>query len=1192
MDVRILGPLEVTHNARVLEPGGFRQRVLLARLAVVANRVVSIDALLDELWGSQPPGAAKQALQAQVSRLRRALGDPNRVVARGPGYLLQLGSDELDATRFEILLTRAGHAAAGADLEAATENWAEADKAWRGPPLVEFQDYGFARAEAARLEELRLGAIDARIEVELELGRHGKLVAELERLVGEYPYRERLWRHLMLALYRSGRQAEALGVFQRLRGVLGEELGIEPSPELAHMEQAILLHSRELDWEPRASVAAPQGSPLVPTRPGSAAYFDQPVSAPDRPLVEGSVTFCVADLEDATAALVRQEDSFTVLLAEQWRALAAIAARYDGVRLPSRGDEVVFSFLSPSVALAASLEMLRQQLTSAAGPLELRARVAVDSGWASPHEGGYLSLALQRALRLLCAGHGGQLLVGDATASERALVLPEGASLLDLGTFRLQGFDAPQRVWQLVHPSLPRHGPVLKALPAAHHNLPVARTSFLGRDRDVTALAKLCFAHSLVTVTGAGGVGKTRLALAVGETLAGHHVDGTRFVDLAAVRDAALVPLTVAEAVGLRVSPRRSVIEQLAVHLDTHDVLLVVDNCEHVLEAVASLFADLLGACSLLGVLATSREPLQIPGEQVLRLRPLSVPPSGASPRTVADTPAVQLFLERAAATGRQVQQEELQAVAQLCRLLDGLPLAIELLAGQSFSMNADVLLNQIQDRLLLPARGRPMRHRTLSAAIEWSHDLLDGTQRRVFRRLATFAGGAPLDGIETVCAGEDLVREQVSAALSGLVDRSLVEARGDNGARWRYSTLETVRRYAHERLVASGEEAVAAARHLAWCRQIVVVAMDERRTAKPKWWSTIEAEQDNLRSALNHGVSEGELSVAVEVAVSLTHYWFHRGRLHEGQIHLERCLARRTDLRPELAGRLLRALGHLVWNRGDYTGSQHLFREALGIARATGDEVAVAESLSQLGAAYMAEDAVKAQQHLEAAVEAWRHSGADQGEFAALTQPLNNLAVMCRERGDYADARALLLECLALAEQAGDEVRVADHLCVLGTVALYEGGTEEAERLFDRSVSISERLGYRARHVQANWGLGEVARRRGDDRAAARHFAEGLHMVNHRDHPMEVERLLVGLATVAAMRGGDEVAGRLFSASERVRGGRMNVMTMPTQRNDRETWIARVRDRLGPRWDTVWREESEQSIEDVIALALSLAQE
>lgn len=230
MEIRILGPLEVTDGTSVIELGGFRQRALLARLAVAANRVVAVDSLIDGLWGSQPPPGARQALQAQASRLRKVLGDPDRLVARAPGYILRLSPDELDAARFEALLAQARAAATEGDRLTAARRWAEADGLWRGPALADFADAAFAQAEAARLGELRLGAIEARIDAELELGRHHQVVAELEGLVGGNPYRERLWAQLILALYRAGRQADALAAYQRLRQVLVHDLGIDPVP--------------------------------------------------------------------------------------------------------------------------------------------------------------------------------------------------------------------------------------------------------------------------------------------------------------------------------------------------------------------------------------------------------------------------------------------------------------------------------------------------------------------------------------------------------------------------------------------------------------------------------------------------------------------------------------------------------------------------------------------------------------------------------------------------------------------------------------------------------------------------------------------------------------------------------------------------------------------------------------------------
>ena len=622
MEIRILGPLEVTDGTRVLEVGGLRQRALLARLAVAANRVVAVDSLVDELWGPEPPAGARQALQAQVSRLRKVLGDADRLVARAPGYVLRLGPDELDTARFEALLAQARAAAAEGDRGTAARRWADAEGLWRGPALAEFADAAFAQAEAARLGELRLGATEARIEAELELGRHHQVVAELEGLVGNHPYRERLWAQLILAFYRAGRQADALAAYQRLRHVLGHELGIAPSPELARLEEAVLLQKPELEW------VQPLGGPV-----------DQKLDVRDQP-----------------------------------------------------------------------------------------------------------------------------------TTKTRS-------------------------------------------------NLPVPRSSFVGRAQEFTELTTLLQQGRLVTIVGPGGAGKTRLAIELAHRVSPDYGD-IRLVELAPLADPSLVLATVAGECGVREELGREPLEALVAVLESDRTLLVLDNCEHLLDSAAHLVDALLGAVPRLSVLATSREPLRVEGERVWRTPALPVPSSvDLRAADLLEFDAARLFVYRATDADHRFKltDDNARTVAEICRRLDGIPLAIELAAARVPALTPAQIASRLDHRFALlrtGARTAPARQRTLLATLEWSHDLCLHGERTLYRRLAVFAGGFTLEAAEAICSGETIGQSDVLDLLATLTDRSLVVVhKGREEAR--FDLLETLRAFALEKLEAAAEGAAVRDRHL-----------------------------------------------------------------------------------------------------------------------------------------------------------------------------------------------------------------------------------------------------------------------------------------------------------------------------------------------------------------------------------------
>jgi len=766
MEYRVLGSLEVIDGGgRSLPLGGARQRTVLASLLLRAEHTVALERLIDELW-EEPPRTAAKTVQVYVSRLRHEL-PKGAIEGRPGGYALLLHGDGLDVRQFERYAEEGRTALAAGDCQRAAQLLVDALALWRGPAFAGLRSEA-VRREAERLEELRLQVLEDRTEADLGCGRQREVVPELQAFVVEHPFRERPRAQLMLALYRSGRQRDALALYGETRRLLVEELGMEPGEPLRELERAILRGDPALDLPSRdvasdetattldASVGARRASRAG--RPGLAAS-STPSVLPNR-LPTGTVTFLFTDVEGSTR-VVRElgADRYAHELTEHRRALREVIARYGGVEVDTQGDAFFIAFARASAAVAAAEEGERALHDS-----PLRFRAGIHTGEPSVVEEGYVGLDVQRAARIASAGHGGQVLVSQTTRD----LLEEDVALRDLGRHRLKDLGEPLQLYQLGHGEFPP----LRSLNWV--NLPVQPTRLIGRERELDEAGRLLRAHHLVTLTGAGGSGKTRLALQLAAEAVEDFPDGVFWVPLQALRDPDLVLPTIARTVGAN--------GRLAEWVADRHMLLLLDNLEHLIAAAPEL-GDLLGQMLNLKLLVTSREPLHIGAEHEYPVEPL------------CEREAAALFIERARSVKPDFAEEE--TVVEICRRLDCLPLALELAAARVKALSTEDLLKRLDRRLPLLTGGprdAPERQRTLRATIAWSYDLLGPEEQRLFGRLAVFAGGCALEAIEEVC-------EANLDTLAALIDKSLVRREGD-----RYSLLETIGEYALERLEERGE--------------------------------------------------------------------------------------------------------------------------------------------------------------------------------------------------------------------------------------------------------------------------------------------------------------------------------------------------------------------------------------------------
>ena len=666
---------------------------------------------------------------------------------------------------------------------------------------------------------------------------------------------------------------------------------------------------------------------------------------PRRPLPSGTVTFLFTDIEGSTQLLRRLGEEFGRVLSEHRALLRDAFDSHGGVEVHAEGDSSLTVFTRAGDAVAAALDGQRAIAARAWPPGgEVRVRMGIHTGEAVVVADDYVGLAVHQAARICAAGHGGQVLVSETSGELASAGLPTGAILMPLGEYRLKDVEAPERLHQLVHPDLDPSFPPLRVLEVLPNNLPTALSSFVGREEALEEVRRLLGATRLVTIRGPGGAGKTRLALEAARGLLERFVDGVWLVDLASLTEDGLIPQRVASVLGVREEPSRELTETLTDRLRGSDLLLVLDNCEHVLDACARFLTDLMRACPGVRVLATSREPLGVPGETTWLVTPMDVPEAdGLDPYALLGFDAVRLFVERACTVqpGFVMTPSEADHVAQVCRRLDGIPLAIELAAARVKVLTPAALLERLDRRLpLLTAatRDAPERQRTLRATIEWSHELLAPEEQALFARLAVFRGGWTLESAEAV-VGADI------DTLESLVDKSLVRVRPESGRFW---MLETIREFATERLDASEEAAALRDRHADHFRELAERTYPQLGPDPRAAVRLLEAEHDNLRAALDHLAAIGSGADSVQLAGALWKFWLMRAHVSEGLARLDRALAMDTSRNRHRVRGLIGTIAMLAGTQPDR--ARALSSEALEIARALDDPTWVANTLFMLG--------------------------------------------------------------------------------------------------------------------------------------------------------------------------------------------------------------------------------------------------
>ncbi len=774
-------------------------------------------------------------------------------------------------------------------------------------------------------------------------------------------------------------------------------------------------------------------------------------------LPTGTVTFLFTDIEGSTRLLRELGEAYAALLDDHNRLLLAAVQDQEGVPFGSEGDALFAAFSRAPHAVAAAAEAQRSLAAHAwPGGVTVRVRMGIHAGEGTLGGGSYVGLDVHRAARIASAANGGQVLVSETARALSETSLAPGLALLDLGTHRLRDLGRPERLYQLVVAGMPSTFPPIRALDTTPNNLPTQVTSFVGRNREVGEAGRLLDRSRLLTLTGPGGTGKTRLALQIAADLSDEHPDGVFFVPLASITDSRQIAPAVLESLGLQDAGSGQPEERLADYLRERRVLLVLDNFEQLADGAPHVNA-LLRAGPGVRLLVTSRGALHVSGEQEYPVPPLGLPAAGEelAPAALSQYEAVALFIERAVAVRPdfQVTNENAPAVAAICARLDGLPLAIELAAARVKLLPPQAMLARLEHRLDLLAGGAkdlPERQQTLRGAIAWSHDLLSEPSRRLLARFSVFVGGCTLEAAEEVC-GPDLGVD-VLQALGDLVDQSLVRQEEADGEP-RFSMLATIREFGLERLTASGELETVADRHARACLALAELAAPElTRSGQKVWLDRLAREHDNVRAAMRWAIDHGEAETGLRIGAAFWRFWQMRGQLREGGDWLDRLLAMPHAVdHPEARARALEAAGGVAYWRGDMDAAANAYEQCLELRRSMGDAGATAVALYNAAFPYLVstENVPRSRLLLEEALGIQRRLG-DEASIGRTLWALGNAFYFTNA---YPEARDLLLECLSMLRRVDDPFSLAWALHSLGMAWSHLGEPARAAPLWREAL-------------------------------------------------------------------------------------------------------------------------------------------
>jgi predicted ATPase/class 3 adenylate cyclase len=1107
--------LEVLAGHEAIEVGGAHRRALLAYLLINAGIPRSVERIIADLWTDGDAAGSRATVQTYISQFRKLFGAHEGaplITHRSAGYVLELPADALDASRFEALISAGS---AETDPEERRRCCEDGIALWRGSPLDEFGGSAWADDPARQWTRMYVLAQQLRIGALLDAGRHHDTLATLEQLVTAHPLHEPFWAELVIARYRSGQQAEALAAGREARRVLAAELGIEPGAELIELERQVLSQDPALH------------NPTAKLVTGDA------WSARTEELPRGVVTVFMTDVESSSRLWDEHPAQMAQALARQEAVIGQVVRAYNGHLLKARGegDSTLSVFANASEAVAAAVG-LQRRLVAEPWPdgVVLQTRIAIHTGEAELRDGDYFGATLNRAARIRSLASGGQILMSRTTRDVVVDALPPDFALTELGTHVMQGMRRDETVFGVEAPGV-RTSMTLAERPTA------ARQTLVGRADALQRVLDLLTEPGLVTVTGAGGIGKTRLMHEICDQRQRRY-DRTWVIELAGADGPVAVESALARAVVPDTASMTATAEPAPTDLTTaiasaigaRRCLIAIDNCEHVIDAVARLLAPILRNSPGLSVLATSRQPLQVSGERIVPLDPLAVPREidDADPARLTSVESIQVILQRTRDAGCELQLSAVTArpLATLCRQLDGIPLALELAAARLRVTAPSDLLARLSRQLdVLRVSGGEPRHRTMYGAIDWSYQLLDEQEQALLRRLGIFVGGFTLDAAEDVCVGEVLSSaEAVYATLAELVSKSLVVFDRD---RSRYRLLEPVRFFARDNLEQQGELSKLAHRHGQWAlRQARTIAAPQLQGA-PGIADAFRVELDNVFAALAWLRGEPDHVTYMRIVATMGYTWF-QSDYRRGREAADLAVDMVADASPRLRAAVLLARG-MVEQRVDYHESARWLEPAHAMFREIGDRLSLAWSTFFLSRSYFFRDEKRQESLITEALMLFRECRQPLGESSCLL----NLGIQATLRGDLDRAEEYFANALDIAAAMGDHILQGMILGELGHTALARGDLDRA-RAFLREAAAAQHgidgahVGSPGQFTAAAWV--EVLAE--DFEAARRLIFEALRVGLDIDDEWELRKALLVRAVICLKTGDPRHARRLLATT------------------------------------------------------------
>lgn len=864
----------------------------------------------------------------------------------------------------------------------------------------------------------------------------------------------------------------------------------------------------------------------------------KPVKVSSKWQSTGTLTFLFTDIQGSTqlwelypeqmrVAMTRHDDLIEVAVDQQGGQL---------VRPRGEGDSRFAVFNRASSALRAAITIQRLLSFEPWTIPSLRMRVGLHSGEADLRNGDFYGAAVNRCARLRSEAHGGQILMSQTTYWLMRDELPPGVSLRDLGEHSLKDLERPEHIYQPVVADLPSDFPPLKTPGKVYNNLPLAFTSFIGREREIVELERLLSQSRLLTITGSGGAGKTRLAIQLAHKILASFPDGVWFINLAPLSNSAHLSQYVMNVLGVReeegFSPDRTLFDAL----QSKVILLILDNCEHLMPDVAVLAETILRSAPTVQLLATSHEQLAVPGEIVWRIPSLSSPTNLETPalEDLMQYEAVNLFKERAAAARPDfhISAENAAAVARICAHLDGIPLAIELAASRVRVLSVEEIEARLEDRfrLLVGNRTALPRQRTLRAMVDWSYDLLSPNECILLRRLSVFTSGWTLIAAEEVCSGGMIEAREILDLLTSLIDKSFV-IHDTHGSHERYCLLETIQKYGRERLLENDESELLMQKHAAYYLNLAVQSYGKMWGSEQSLWlSILDEDYDDLRSALSwFSRMAGNEENLLRMTGSLWRYWEIRGHFTEGRGWLETALAKNEKSTEFLRANALGGAGVLARQQGDYIRAKVLHEQSLSLFRSMGNALGAARQLNALGeiAQYLGDYANSIEMHEESL--SIRH---EIGDEEGISVSLRQLGVIARDRGQYKHARELLEESLKITRKLGDKLLMALSLNELGLVTYYLCDYEKSILYIGEAIALQKELNAKLGLSNSFLNLGNVSKDEGDFKRADLMYQESLALKKGLGDKRGITQVIAALAEVAFLQGRYPLAADLAGQS------------------------------------------------------------